>query len=76
MIARRVASATDGNFRIQVFASGHIGSGLQVLDAVQNGTVACGHTVSYYFVTTVRLALPALARFFKQLLSDRVAGMN
>ncbi|MGF1613130.1 MAG: TRAP transporter substrate-binding protein [Gammaproteobacteria bacterium] len=50
MIARRVASATDGKFRIRVFASGEIVPGLQVLDAVQNGTVACGHTASYYYV--------------------------
>ena len=50
MIANRVAAATDGNFQIRVFASGEIVPGLQVLDAVQNGTVECGHTASYYYV--------------------------
>ena len=50
MIARRVATATAGNFQIRVFASGEIVPGLQVLDAVQNGTVECGHTASYYYV--------------------------
>lgn len=50
MIARRVAMATEGAFQIRVFAGGEIVPGLQVLDAVQNGTVACGHTASYYYV--------------------------
>ncbi|CAA7620630.1 Alpha-keto acid-binding periplasmic protein TakP [Candidatus Terasakiella magnetica] len=50
VMARRVAEATDGKFQIRVFAGGEIVPGLQVLDAVQNGTVECGHTVSYYYV--------------------------
>lgn len=50
MIARRVATATDGKFQIRVFASGEIVPGLQVLDEVQNGTIECGHTASYYYV--------------------------
>jgi TRAP-type mannitol/chloroaromatic compound transport system substrate-binding protein len=32
-----------------VFAAGEIVPGLQVLDAVQNGTVEMGHTASYYY---------------------------
>ena len=32
-----------------MFAAGEIVGGLQVLDAVQNGTVECGHTANYYF---------------------------
>ena len=43
-MSKRVAAATGGRFQIQVFAAGEIVPGLQVLDAVQNGTVACGHT--------------------------------
>jgi TRAP-type mannitol/chloroaromatic compound transport system substrate-binding protein len=50
VIAKRVAEATDNKFQIRVFASGEIVPGLQVLDAVQNNTVECGHTVSYYYV--------------------------
>ena len=50
VLAKRVAEATDGKFQIRVFAGGEIVPGLQVLDAVQNGTVECGHTVSYYYV--------------------------
>ena len=33
------SEATDGKFQIQTFAAGEIVPGLQVLDAVQNGTV-------------------------------------
>ncbi len=50
VIANRVSAATDGKFQIQVFAAGEIVPGPQVLDAVQNGTVECGHSASYYFV--------------------------
>jgi TRAP-type mannitol/chloroaromatic compound transport system substrate-binding protein len=50
LIAKRVAAATNGKFEIRVFAAGEIVPGLQVLDAVQNGTVECGHTASYYYV--------------------------
>ena len=49
-IAKRVASATDGKFEIRTFAAGEIVPGLQVLDSVQNGTVECGHSASYYYV--------------------------
>ena len=48
-MAKRVAEATDGKFQIRVFAAGEIVPGLQVLDAVQNGTIEMGHTASYYF---------------------------
>src|ERR1700730_13121389 len=37
--AKGVAEATDNKFQIQTFAAGEIVPGLQVLDAVQNGTV-------------------------------------
>src|SRR6187551_3031700 len=47
--AKYVAEATDNKFQIQTFAAGEIVPGLQVLDAVQNGTVEMGHTASYYY---------------------------
>jgi TRAP-type mannitol/chloroaromatic compound transport system substrate-binding protein len=50
VMASRVSAATDGKFQIRTFAGGEIVPGLQVLDAVQNGTVECGHTASYYYV--------------------------
>ena len=49
MMARMVGEATDNKFQIQTFAAGEIVPGLQVLDAVQNGTVEIGHTASYYY---------------------------
>ena len=48
--AKHVSEATDGKFQIQTFAAGEIVPGLQVLDAVQNGTVECGHTATYYYI--------------------------
>src|SRR5579872_6806639 len=44
-----VAEATDNKFQIQPFAAGEIVPGLQVADAVQNGTVEIGQTASYYY---------------------------
>ena len=49
-IAKRVAEMTDGKFQIRPFAAGEIVPGLQVLDAVQAGTVELGHTVMYYYI--------------------------
>jgi TRAP-type mannitol/chloroaromatic compound transport system substrate-binding protein len=48
-ISKYVSEVTDGNFQIQVFAAGEIVPALQVLDAVQNGTVEMGHTANYYY---------------------------
>src|SRR5437870_5090606 len=47
--AKRVAEMSDSKFQIQVFAAGEIVPGLQVLDAVQNGTVEIGNTACYYY---------------------------
>jgi TRAP-type mannitol/chloroaromatic compound transport system substrate-binding protein len=49
MMAKSVGEATDNKFQIQVFAAGEIVPGLQIVDAVQNGTVEIGHTASYYY---------------------------
>ncbi|WP_210493502.1 TRAP transporter substrate-binding protein [Microvirga antarctica] len=49
-VAKRVAEATDNKFQIQVFAAGEIVQGLQVMDAVQSGTVECGYTLSSYYI--------------------------
>jgi len=50
VIAKRVEAATDGKFKIRVFAGGEIVPPLAVLDGVQAGTVECGHTAAYYYV--------------------------
>jgi TRAP-type mannitol/chloroaromatic compound transport system substrate-binding protein len=47
--AKRVSEMTDGKFLITPFAAGEIVPGLQVLDAVQAGTVECGNTALYYY---------------------------
>jgi TRAP-type mannitol/chloroaromatic compound transport system substrate-binding protein len=46
---KRVADITDNKFQIQPFAAGEIVPGLQVLDAVSNGTVEMGNTALYYY---------------------------
>src|SRR4051794_24081177 len=47
LIAQRVSRLTEGRFEIRIFAGGEIVPPLQVLDAVQNGTVECGQSASY-----------------------------
>src|SRR3982750_1683845 len=49
LIARRVGEMTDSKFQIRAFAAGEIVPALQVLDAVQAGTVELGHTATYYY---------------------------
>lgn len=48
-LADRVSSLTDGRFQIRPYPGGEIVPALQVLDAVQQGTVQIGHTCSYYY---------------------------
>src|SRR5467141_698446 len=47
--SQRVAEITDNRFQIQPFAGGELVPGLQVLDAVANGTVEIGNTALYYY---------------------------
>src|SRR5690348_12775044 len=49
LFAKMIGEMSDGKFEIRSFASGEIVPGLQVADAVQNGTVECGQTAAYYF---------------------------
>ncbi len=49
-IARVVGELTDGKFVLQPFAAGEIVPALQVLDAVSNGTVECGHSYTGYYI--------------------------
>ncbi len=48
-ICQRVQSLSGGNFQIKSYAGGELVPGLEVLDAVQAGSVECGHTASYYY---------------------------
>jgi TRAP-type mannitol/chloroaromatic compound transport system substrate-binding protein len=45
-----VAAMSEGRFTIRVFEPGEIVPALQVMDAVQQGTVQVGQTASYYFI--------------------------
>ncbi|NJL33478.1 MAG: ABC transporter substrate-binding protein [Chloroflexaceae bacterium] len=49
-VAERCAAMTGGRFQIEVFQAGEIVGGLEVLDAVQQDTVASGHSATYYYV--------------------------
>ncbi len=49
-LAKRLEQITQGKFQIRVYAAGEIVPGLQVLDAVQKGTIECGHSAGYYYV--------------------------
>lgn len=48
-LSKKVAEMSDNKFQIQVFAAGEIVPGLAAFDAVQNGTVECAHTSSFYY---------------------------
>jgi TRAP-type mannitol/chloroaromatic compound transport system substrate-binding protein len=48
-LAKRVSDLSGGRFTIRVSPAGEIVPALNVLDAVQQGTVQAGHTSSYYY---------------------------
>jgi len=49
-VARRVEELTGGNFTMRVYAAGEIVPGLQVMDAVMQGTIQCGVSPGYYYI--------------------------
>ncbi len=49
-IGELVAELTGGNFTIRAYAAGEIVPGLQVMDAVMQGTLQCGLTPGYYYI--------------------------
>jgi TRAP-type mannitol/chloroaromatic compound transport system substrate-binding protein len=49
VFAKKVSEMTGGKFQISVHAGGEIVPALQVVDAVQGGTVEIAHTAPYYF---------------------------
>ncbi|MCB0086852.1 MAG: TRAP transporter substrate-binding protein DctP [Caldilineaceae bacterium] len=63
VFAERVGVLSGGKFKIEPRAAGELVPGLEVLNAVQEGAVQCGHTASYYYigkspVTAFGTALP------------------
>lgn len=49
-IGHRVEELTGGKFTIRVYGAGEIVPGLQVMDAVMQGTLQCGLTSGYYYI--------------------------
>jgi TRAP-type mannitol/chloroaromatic compound transport system substrate-binding protein len=49
VFAKKVSEMTGGKFQVSVHAGGEIVPALQVVDAVQGGTVEIAHTAPYYF---------------------------
>ena len=56
IVCQRVSEMTDGRFVITPYPADEKAPALKVLDAVEDGTVECGHTCSYYY-TKRNLAL-------------------
>ena len=57
VFSERLKAMTDGQFEVRVHPAGELVPGLQVMDAVQQGTAHVGHTCSYYYTGKI----PALA---------------
>ena len=49
-ISERVAQLTENKFRIQLFPAPEIVPPGQIVDALQQGSLECAHTASYYYV--------------------------
>ncbi len=49
VLAERVTAMSGGSFTIRAYPAGELVPGLQVMDAVQQGTVQVGQTASYYY---------------------------
>ena len=49
LLAERVSALTEGRFTIRAYPAGELVPGLEVMDAVQQGTIQAAQTVSYYF---------------------------
>ena len=50
IMAEKVKAMTDGQFDIRCYPAGELVPGLEVLDAVQHGTVPIGQSASYYYI--------------------------
>ena len=50
VFAQMVKDLTGGKFQISVHSPGELVPAFGVVDAVQEGTVECGHTCGYYYV--------------------------
>ena len=72
IVSRRVAEMSEGAFQITVSGPGEVVPGLQILDAVQQGSVECGFTASLFYFgkdpslaisTTLPMGMPSRAMY-------------
>jgi len=49
VLAERVSAMSGGNFTIKTHPAGELVPALEVMDAVQQGSIHVGHTASYYY---------------------------
>lgn len=49
LFARSIATATEGRFQISLYPAGELIPAFGAVDAVQNRSVDCAHSVSYYY---------------------------
>lgn len=47
--SKQLETMSGGMFSVRIYPAGELVPGLQVMDAVQQGTVQMGHTASYYY---------------------------
>lgn len=50
LLCQKVNTMTKGRFVITPYPAGELTKGLEVLQGVQDGTVECGHSASYYYL--------------------------
>jgi TRAP-type mannitol/chloroaromatic compound transport system substrate-binding protein len=50
VLSKRLSEITGGKFQVSVHAAGELMPAFGVVDALQSGSIECGHTASYYFV--------------------------
>jgi TRAP-type mannitol/chloroaromatic compound transport system substrate-binding protein len=50
VLAKRVSEMTNGQFEIMVHPGGELVPPLEVMEAVQQGSIQIGHTASYYYI--------------------------
>ena len=48
-LAQEMAAISEGRMEIKIYAAGELVSGLEVFDAVSQGTIQMGHSASYYW---------------------------
>lgn len=53
-LAERIGQVTGGQIQVELYAAGELVSGLEVLDAVSNGTAQLGHTASFFWTGKMR----------------------